>query len=733
MKKFLVLSALIITAMTAFTSCDKKTTGNPLLDEWQTPYGVPPFDKIKAEHYMPAIKEAIKLHNKEIRAIAENNEIPDFQNVVLAFDNSGELLNRVSTVLSLIGSADATPELQKVQEEAIPLLTAHFDEIMMNRKLFDKIETVYENRNVSGFRPIQIRLVERQYDEFLRAGAKLHDSDKETLKRLNRELADFSFRFGKNLLAENSRYVLWIDDEESLEGLPNNVRLTAAELATKLNHKGKWAFTLSPSSMIPFLTSSPRDSLREEIFTAYLNRGNHGDSLDNNEVVKNIVRLRAERAHLLGFKTHADYVLAQTMAKNPKNVYALLDDLWTPALEAAKSELEDLRQLKIKDGKGGDIYPWDWYYYANKIRKSRFNINSEELLPYFSADNVRSGIFLLVNRLYGVTFRPVSLPIYNKECITYEVLDQDGSHLGILYLDLYAREGSKKSGAWCANYRPQSYRDGERVAPIVTIVCNFPQPTKNAPSLLTLDETETFFHEFGHALHSLLSNVPFKGLLRVERDFVELPSQIMENWALDPQMLRSYAIHYNSRSNSSNRGVIPENMIRNITRGREFNQGFALTELLAAAYLDMDIHTLQSGEVDDLGIFEVENLNNRRGLIREIPPRYRYAYFAHIFSGGYSAGYYSYVWSEVLDKDAFEAFVEKKDLFNRKISDRFRKEILARGSMEDGMTLYRNFRGADPKREPMLRARGLASAVITEPAAQETEDAEEDILEEIVF
>lgn len=725
MKKFCVIFTILLTIMASHTSCDKEKSSNPLLNEWTEPFGVPPFNKIEPRHYMPALEEAMRLHNKEIKSIVENNEIPDFQNVVLAFDNSGELLDRIATMLSLIGSADTSPELQQIREAATPMLTAHYDEIRMNRKLFDKIETVYESRNTSGLRPVQIRLIEKQYDEFVRTGAKLHDDDKESLKKINMELASASFLFGSNLLAENARYVLWIDNEEDLDGLPNNVRTSAAELASELDRKDSWAFTLSKSSMIPFLTYSSNEYLRREIYTAYLNRGNHRDSLDNGAVVRDILRLRSERAHLLGYKSHADYVLAETMAKRISAVYTLLDDLWTPALDAAKAELEEIRALKIADGKGGDVEPWDWFYYTERISRSKYQLNQDELRVYFSADNVRAGIFLLANRLYGIAFRPISVPVYNEDCITYEVIDKDGSHLGVILLDLYTREGRKDSGAWCAAFRPQSYKGGERIAPIVTIVCNFPRPARNVPSLLSLDEVETYFHEFGHALHALFSNVPYRGLLEVERDFVELPSQIMENWALDPQMLRSYAVHYNSNANSMNRGVIPDYMINNISQSRKFNQGFMLTELLAASFLDMDVHRLQDGTIEDLEAFEILKLNTERGLIYEIPPRYRLTYFAHIFDGGYSAGYYSYLWSEVLDKDAFSIFVKKRDIFNRVIADRFRKEILSRGGMEDGMTLYRNFAGRDPDRQPMLIARGLVSVVATEPVAEDGEDLED--------
>lgn len=693
--------------MATASSCGGKhhtAQTNPLLAEWETPYQVPPFDKIRVSDYMPAFREAMKLHDAEIEAIANDPAEPDFENTVLAFDNSGEMLKRAELVFWSVAMADTNPQMQAVQEKVAPMLSEHYDGIMLDEKLFERIKKVYENRYNAGLDDLERRLVEKTYEKFVRSGADLTAEEKAEFKAINSRLSELTFQFGRNLLAENERFGMALEEEE-VDGLPSGVRGAARNAAKEAGlGDGKYRFDLSKPSMIPFLSYSPRRDLRERIYTAYLHKCDQGDKFDNNKIVNEIIELRTRRAHLSGYSSHAEYVLDDNMAGTPANVYNLLDEIWIPALERAGGELEEMRALKLKEDGSDDFASWDWWYYAEKIRKSRYNLDQEALRPYFPLENVRQGIFELSNRLYGVTFQPAVLPVYNEEAVGYEVFDADGSLLGILYMDLHPRAGRKGPGAWCGTFRDQSYKDGERVVPVVYIVANFTRPTgTNVPALLDLDETKTFFHEFGHALHSLFSDVPYKGLLAVENDFVELPSQIMENWATQPEMLRSYAIHWQTGK------VIPDQMIRKIQESALFNQGFETVELAAASYADMELHDLKEYVPIDLDRFEHRVLNEERGLIPQIEPRYRYPYFSHIFDGGYSAGYYGYLWSEVLDKDAFEAFVETGEIFNKKVAARFREEILSKGGTADGMVLYENFRGRQPSRFPLLRARGLVA------------------------
>ncbi|MBR4148534.1 MAG: M3 family metallopeptidase, partial [Rikenellaceae bacterium] len=514
--------------------------------------------------------------------------------------------------------------------------------------------------------------------------------------------------YAANLLAANSGFELVINKLDDLDGLPSSARDAAAAEATARGMKGKWVFTTKKPSMLPFLTYSTKRELREKLYRGYLDRCNYNDSIDNKQVINDIVRLRTERAHLLGYPTHAHYVLDVQMARTPENVYSMMDDLWAPALERAKAEMEAMREMMKSETGLDDFASWDWWFYAEKVRKRDYSLDESSLRPYFSLENVRSGIFELSNRLYGLTFRPVQLPVYHEECETYEVLDEKNEHLGVLYLDYHPRDG-KSGGAWCGEYRTQSFdAEGNRIAPIVSIVCNFSRPSSGDPALLSIDETQTFFHEFGHALHALFSQVKYSGLGGVERDFVELPSQIMENWSLEPEMLRRYALHH--RTNEP----IPTHMIEKLQRSRHFNQGFNTVELLAASLTDMDIHTIENYSPIDVNEFERKMLNERRGLMEQIAPRYRYPYFSHIFDGGYSSGYYSYLWAEVLDKDAYQAFVESGDIFNKRIATDFRNKLLARGGEADGMDLYRAFRGADPDRKPLLLGRGLIEEEVVE-------------------
>lgn len=693
----------VLCAAAVLTSCGtpKDSAENPFFTEWDTPFGVPPFERILPEHYIPAFKEGMAREKAEIDAIVNNPDAPTFENTVLAYDNSGEFLNRVSSVFGCIAGTDMTPELEEIQGEVSPMLTRHGSDISLDPKLFARIKAVYEGRDSLCADSLRRRLTEKTYRNFVRSGAELSADDQAKLRSVDEQLSMLSIRFGRNLRGDNGDFVLLIDNEEDLKGLPRNVVDAAAQEASGRHEAGKWAFTLDKPSLIPFLQYAEKRELREKLYKGYLERCNHGDGRDNKAVIDSIANLRLQRANLLGYPTHAAYVLDRQMAKTPEAVYALLDELWAPALARAESELAEMRAIKLAETGDSTFASSDWWFYAERLRKAKYDLDEDELRPYFALDSVRNGVFGLANKLYGVTFRErTDIPKYNPENRVFEVIDSDGTTgLGVLYLDFHPRAG-KRVGAWCTTFRSQSYDSaGRRVAPVVSIVTNFSKPTADAPALLTLDETATFFHEFGHGLHQLFSMVPYRGLRGVERDFVELPSQVMENWAVQPEMLALYARHYKTGE------PIPAEMAEKIRRSALFNQGFATVEYLGASVLDMDYHTLTEAQPVDVPAFEAASMS-RLGMIPQIEPRYKSTYFQHIFSGGYSSGYYSYIWAEVLDADAFDAYVQSGDLFDGDIAARFRT-MLSRGGTADGGVLYRDFRGAEPSKEPLLRRRGL--------------------------
>ncbi len=690
-------------ASAALTSCGPQTSGtdNPFFAEWETPFGVPPFEQILPEHYIPAFTEGMAREKAEIDAIVNNPDAPTFENTILAYDNSGEFLNRVSSVFGCVTGTDMTPDLEQIQGEVSPMLTRHGSDISLDPKLFARVKAVYDGRDSLCADSLQRRLTEKMYRSFVRSGAELSADDQAKLRQVDEQLSMLSIRFGRNLREDNGNFVLMIDNQDDLKGLPQSVVDAAAHEAGSRGETGKWAFTLDKSSMIPFLQYAENRGLREKFYKGYLTRCDHNDGRDNKAVLDSIANLRFTRANLLGYPTHAAYVLDRQMAKTPEAVYALLNELWTPALERAKGELAQMREIKIQETGDSTFASWDWWFYAEKLRKAKYDLNEDELRPYFALDSVRNGVFGLANKLYGITFRELTdIPKYNPDNHVFEVIDTDGTtSLGVLYLDFHPRAG-KRVGAWCTTFRSQSYdTTGRRVAPIVSIVCNFSKPTADAPALLTLDEVNTFFHEFGHGLHQLFSTVPYRGLKGVERDFVELPSQVMENWAMQPEMLALYARHYQTGE------PIPTEMAEKIARSGLFNQGFATVEYLGASVLDMDYHTLTAGQPIDVTAFEAASMG-KLGMIPQIEPRYKSTYFQHIFSGGYSSGYYSYIWAEVLDADAFDAYVKSGDLFNPEIAAKFRT-LLSRGGTADGDVLYRDFRGAEPSKEPLLRRRGL--------------------------
>jgi len=700
MKKIgIIVTAFSLCVCSSFnTNAQTRDMSNPFFSEYKTPFQVPPFNEIKLEHFKPAMEAGIANQLAEIKAITENKETPDFDNTILAFDNSGELLNK-TRIFSNLNSANTNDQMQALAREITPILSAHRDNIMLNMDLFKRVKAVYEKRNSMNLNHDQLRLVEKIYKDFERSGANLPEDKQAELRKLNEQLSMQTLKFGENTLAEtNKNFKMVVDNKEDLKGLPDDVITAAAELAKKAGQEGKWIFTLQKPSMLPFLQYAENRNLREKLYKGYLNRGNYNNAFDNKQVIANIIKLRDERAKLLGFPNYASYVVDENMAKTPENVDNFLMKLWVPALERAKKERDDMQAMINKEGGKFKLESWDWWYYAEKVRKAKYDLDGAQLKPYFKLENVINGMFYVANRLYGVKFiKRTDLPVYNEEVLTYEVQEADGRHIGIFYMDFHPRPG-KNNGAWCTSFRSQSYKDGQKITPVVSIVCNFTRPSGDIPALLSFEEVTTLFHESGHAFHSLFTDGPYKRTARdVPRDFVELPSQIMENWASEPEVLRVYAKHFQTGK------VIPEELISKLTKSAQFNQGFETVELLAASLLDMDYHTKPfNGDVE---AFEKASMD-KIGLIPEIAPRYRSTYFSHIFSGGYSAGYYVYTWAAVLDADAFDAFKQSGNLFNPELAAKFRT-LLTKSGSDEGMTIYKNFRGQEPSIEPLLKRRGL--------------------------
>ena len=677
-------------------SCTTQTETNPFLSEFQTEHGVPPFDKIKLEHYEPAFLKGIEEQNANIDAIVNNSEAPTFENVIVALDNSAPILDRVSAIFYNMTDAEKTPGLNELSIKIAPTLSEHSDNISLNQELFKKVNAVYQQKESLELTTEQERLLEETYKDFVRSGANLSPEKQARLREINKQLSTLGLTFSDNILNENNAFKLYIDKEEDLAGLPEWFRQSAAEEAKADGQEGKWLFTLGNASRLPFLQYSENRPLREQIYKAYINRGNNNDKNDNKKIITDIVSLRLEKAQLLGFDCYSNFVLDNTMAKNSTTVMNFLNNLWSYSLPKAKAEAADLQKIMDKEGKGEELEAWDWWYYTEKLRKEKYNLEEDEIKPYFKLENVREGAFAVANKLYGITLTKLEgIPVYHPDVEVFEVKDADGSHMGIFYVDYFPRPG-KSGGAWMSNYREQQ---GD-IRPLVCNVCSFTKPVGDTPSLLTIDEVETLFHEFGHALHGLLTKCNYKGIsgTNVVRDFVELPSQINEHWATEPEVLKMYAKHYQTGE------TIPDSLIEKILNQKTFNQGFMTTELLAAAILDMNLHNLTDTKNLDVLAYEKEAMD-QLNLIPEIAPRYRTTYFNHII-GGYAAGYYSYLWANVLDNDAFEAFKEH-GIFDKKTADLFRYNVLEKGNSEDPMTLYKNFRGAEPQLEPMLKNRGM--------------------------
>ncbi|GMR24942.1 MAG: M3 family metallopeptidase [Ignavibacteria bacterium] len=692
---------LLFTGSLIITSCGTEET-NPLLAEWDTPFETPPFDKIKNEHFLPAFNEAMKEHNLEIDAIINNPDAATFENTIVALDHSGSLLKRVDRVFSAIRGAMTNEEVQKISKEVSPMLSKHEDDITLNADLFKRVKQVYAIKESLGLNSEQNKLLDHYYKNFVRGGANLDNDAQEELRKMNEELSLLSLRFGENVLKETNKFELIIDNEDDLEGLPVNTLTAAAETANEKGYNNKWVFTIQKPSMLPFLRYSKKRELREKIYRAYYMKGDNNDDLDNKKILSRVAMLRLKRARLLGFKTHANYVLEEQMAQNPENVYDLLNKLWTPALNRAKEEREEMQQIIIAEGNNFKLEPWDWWYYAEKLKKAKYDMDEDEITPYFQVENVIDGVFGLATSLWGITFEERNdISKYHPDVKVFEVKEADGTHIGILYTDYFPR-ASKRAGAWMNSFQKQFRKDGKMIYPIIYNVGNFTKPTGDTPALLSMDNVETLFHEFGHALHGLLSNSTYESLSGTDtpRDFVEFPSQVMENWAKHPDVLITYAKHYKTGK------VIPAELIEKIQNASLFNQGFKTVEYLAASILDMDWHTITDTIEYDAIQFENKSMEKIR-LMPEIIPRYRSTYFNHIFSGGYSSGYYSYIWAEVLDADAFNAFVETGDILNKELAARYRKYILSSGGTDDSMELYKKFRGKDPDIKPLLERRGL--------------------------
>lgn len=689
MKKVLILGVMAMSLL----ACNQT---NPLLEQPNTPFGVPAFDKVKIEHYLPAFEEAIRQNKAEIDAIVNNEDAPTFENTIVALDRSGLLLDRVTGVFFNVLEADGNDEMNAIAEQISPMLSELSDGIILNDALFQRVKAVYDEREQLGLNAEQMRLVTQTYKAFADNGANLPEDKKERLKEINQELSLLSLKFGNNVVAEtNSDDVKrFITDEALLAGLPESAKAAAAEEAEAAGHPGEWLFTPKRTSFTPVLQYCENRELRKQLLMDYTTRGNHDNENDNKAVIIREMELRIERAKLFGYDNPADYILADCMAKNHQTVDAFLASVWVPSLEAAKREAAELQALLEQDLPGEKLQPWDWWFYAEKLRKAKYDLDEEELKPYFELNNVRKGAFGVATKLYGLQFEKLeNMPVYNPEVEVFKVTEADGSLVGILYTDYFPRAG-KRPGAWMNNILPQ-YIDAEGVdhRPVIINVGNFNKPTAGNPSLLSMDDVETLFHEFGHALHGLLSKAHYKSLsgTNTPRDFVELPSQFMENYAYEPEVLKTYAFHYETGE------VIPDELIEKINQASAFNQGFVTTELLSASILDMDFHELTSAEGLDVNAFEAESLK-KMGMIDEIIVRYRPTFYNHIFTTGYEAGYYSYTWSAVLDADAFAAFKETGDLFEAETAKRFR-HLLEQGGTRDAQELYLEFRGkeADPK------------------------------------
>lgn len=697
MKQILAAAVAVATC-----GCSPDKPANPLLGDFDTPHGIAPFAQITIENYREGMLLGMEQQKAEIAAITESSEVPTFDNTILALDQSGKLLRKVRGTFSPLSSSNSTEEMRALQKEMSPLFSAHSDDIYLNDKLFARVKSVYESRGSLTLTPEQAKILENIYKRFVNSGANLSEEQKARLRDLNKELSMLQLEFSQNLLHETNNTFVVAESIEELKGLPQANIDAAAKMAADNGQSGKWMFNMQRPSCNPVLQYCENRELREKVYKAYYNRGNQDNEYDNKAICARIVALRLEKAKIMGYENYAQMALEERMAKTPEAVYALLDQVWAPAVAKAKEELDDIRAEIRKEGKNFEPAGWDYMYYLDKAKQAKFAVDEQEIRQYMEAGNVMQGIFHVANKLYGITFKEVTadVPSYEPTAKAYEVIDRDGTLLAIFYSDQFTRDG-KNAGAWCTSFRPQSYENGKRIVPVVVNSCNMTAATENMPALQSIDNVKTMFHEFGHALHNFMRDVQYSNASGVERDFVELPSQINEHWALEPEVLAVYAKHYRTGE------VIPMELVEKIQESDKYGQGFATVEYIAASLSDMDLHVLTEIPADlNVMDFEAEKLAER-GIPSQILPRYRMTNFSHTMGGGYSAGYYSYMWAEVLDADAFDAFKETGDIFNQEVADKFRKYVLTPGGIDDGMTMYRNFRGREPKIDALLRNRGF--------------------------
>ena len=697
-KTLLTVASAVAVSLSA---CNSDKEVNPFLTDYTTPFEIPPFEQIKYEHYLPALEEGIVQQNAEIEAIINNPATPDFDNTILAFDNSGQLLNKVAYVFFALGESDNTPEMQELEPKLTELMTAHSDNIGMNSALFARIKSVYDRRDSLNLNTAQMRLLEENYKGFVRSGALLNEAQKDTLKQLNQDLSKAFIVYNNNVLDATNAWELVVDNKEDLAGLSESAIATAAEEAKTRNKEGKWVFTLHAPSRLAVLTNADKRELREKMWKGYTSLASEG-KYNNDSIINVIVKLRTQKANLLGFDRFADYSIDKVMAKTTENAENLLYKIWTPAVAKVKEEVADMQAYINNEGNDFKVAPWDYYYYAEKVKAQKFNISEDQVRPYFKLENVVEGLFYVANKLYGVTFTELKdAPKYNPEVTIYEVKDAEGKHLSVFMTDYFPR-ATKRQGAWMSEFKGSCNYDTVCERPIIYNVGNFTRPAGDMPALLTIDEVETAFHEFGHGLHGMLSRAAYRGQAgtNVDRDLVELPSQIMEHWAFKPEVLAVYAKHYQTGE------VIPADLVEKLVASSKFNQGFATTELAGAALLDIEWHKLNDGKTVNVAEFE-KSVAEKLGLPEELTFRYRSTYFKHIFgSDGYAAGYYTYLWAEVLDADGFDLF-EEKGIFDKATADAFRTNILEMGGSDDPMKLYVQFRGQEPNPDALLRNRGL--------------------------
>ena len=683
----------------ALCGCAEQKPANPLFSDFTAPFGIAPFEEITVDHFREGMLKGLEEQKKDVEAILNNTEAPTFENTIKALDQSGVLLRKVRGTFGPLSSGSATDETRALQKELSPVFSAHNDDIYLNPALFAKVKAVYDNKENLTLTPEEKTVLQNIYDRFVDGGALLSDEQKEELRKLNTELSMLQLQFGQNLTHETNKTFVTVDKVEELDGLPQANIDAAAKMAEANGQPGKYMFNMQRPSCNPVLQYCHNRELREKVYNAYYNRGNTGNEYDNKEISRQIVTLRLKKANLMGYKNYAEMALKDRMAKTPEAVYNLLDQVWEPAVKKAKEELADIRAEIKKEGKNFEPAGWDYMYYLDKAKKTKFAVDEAEISKYLEINNVYQGIFHVANKLYGITFKEITdqVPSFEPTAKCYEVIDKDGTTLAVFYADPFPRDG-KGAGAWCTSFRGQSYENGVRVIPHVVNACNM---TAGEPALQTIDNVETLFHEFGHALHSFFRDVQYNGAGGTERDFVELPSQINEHWAFEPEVLNVYAKHYETGE------IIPMELVNKIVESAKYGQGFATVEYVAASLADMDLHVLTEVPADlNVMDFEQEKLN-ARGIPSQIFPRYRMTNFSHTMGGGYTAGYYSYMWAEVLDADAFDAFVETGDIFNQEVADKFRKYVLTPGGIDNGMVMYTNFRGREPQIDALLKNRGL--------------------------